>query len=385
MIELRPGSFSNKGGELMARATVGALGADVDVAVEPWIAPYAERARLGLHQKLWVRRLGPAAGWPATLIPGPIRRRFGIVRDGDLTGVLDASGFRYTDDDRYGPRSARELATNAGRWRRQGTTLILLPQALGPFERPDVREPFLRALDAVDLVYVRDPVSAEHLARIAPGDPRIRLAPDFTIPLRGRRPDDLDTLVGGDPFVAIVPNDRMIERTSPEVGAAYLGFLEGVIRDVVDLGLRPVLVIHESTRDRAFVDRLRPALGADPRIVAMADPILLKGILGAARLVIASRYHALISAMSEGVPVVATGWTHKYATLLESFGCPGQLLDPRAAADERRVALAPAVDGPTRTAMVDALRRHTAEHVDATERMWTEVRDALRITGARSA
>ncbi|MBA2701419.1 MAG: hypothetical protein H0U58_06935, partial [Chloroflexi bacterium] len=49
-IEARPGSFINKGGELMMRAIVAELEGDADLVVEPWIAPYHDLARLGLHQ-----------------------------------------------------------------------------------------------------------------------------------------------------------------------------------------------------------------------------------------------------------------------------------------------------------------------------------------------
>ena len=377
MIEARPGSFINKGGELMMRAIERELGPDAGLAVEPWVAPYVDRARLGLHQKLWVRRLGPAAGLPAALLPRRARRRFGIVGEPDIVAVLDASGFRYTDDDRHGARSARELATNARRWHRRGSRVVLLPQALGPFRTTAVRDPFRRALDAVDLVYARDAESLAHLEELLPGDQRVRHAPDFTITLAGRAPDDLPGLVGTGPFGAIVPNDRMLELTSPEVAARYVDFLATSAREMTALGLRPVLLLHETTRDRAFVDRLAPALGRDPRIVSTHDPLALKGTLGAASIVIGSRYHALISAMSQGVPVVATSWSHKYATLLEAFGCPEQLLDTRATADEIRARIAVATDGPVREAMVHTLRARTVEQGAAVATMWREVRACL--------
>ncbi len=377
MIEARPGSFINKGGELMMRAIVGELGDDADLAVEPWIAPYRDRARLGLFQKLWVRRLGPAAGVPAIVVPAAVRRRFGVVAEGQIDAVLDASGFRYTDDDRHGARSARELEGNARRWRRRGKTVVLLPQALGPFRTPAVREPFVRALEAVDLVYARDARSEAHLRELTPGDERIRRAPDFTIALEGRRPADLEARAGPGPFACLVPNDRMLERTSPQVAAAYTEFLRTCAREVATLGLRPVLVLHEADRDAPFVERLRDALGPDPRVVAEADPLVLKGILGAATVVISSRYHALISAMSQGVPVVATGWSHKYATLLDDFGIPGQLIDVLGDPGELHERLATAVEGPPRTAMTDTLRRKAAEQTVQVKAMWAEIRGRL--------
>jgi polysaccharide pyruvyl transferase WcaK-like protein len=377
MIEARPGSFINKGGELMMRAIVEELGDDTDLVVEPWIAPYRDRALLGLLQKLWVRRLGPAAGLPVALVPRRVRRRFGIVGEHQIDAVLDASGFRYSDDDRHGARSARELAHNARRWRRAGKLVVLLPQALGPFQMPAVREPFLRALDAVDLVYARDARSEAHLRELAPGDDRIRRAPDITIALAGTCPPDLEALVGSGPFACLVPNDRMLERTALEVAEGYVAFLRSCAHEVSALGLRPVLVLHETARDAPFIDRLGDALGTDPRVVTECDPLVLKGILGAAAIVVSSRYHALVSAMSQGVPVVATGWSHKYATLLDDFGTPEQLVDVLADPGELRARLTVGVDGPARAEMSATLRRRAAEQAAGVASMWGEIRVRL--------
>ena len=33
-----------------------------------------------------------------------------------------------------------------------------------------------------------------------------------------------------------------------------------------------------------------------------------------------SRFHALVAALSQGIPVAALGWSHKYAELLGEFG-----------------------------------------------------------------
>ena len=382
IIEARPGSFINKGGELMMRSIVEELGEDADLAVEPWIAPYRERARLGLLQKLWVRRLGRAAALPAALMPNAVRRRFGIVGEGQIDAVLDASGFRYTDDDRYGARSARELERNARRWRRGGKVVVLLPQALGPFRTPAVRDPFLRALESVDLVYARDARSEAHLRELAPGDDRIRRAPDFTIALTGTCPPDLEALVGSGPFACLVPNDRMLERTAPDVAEGYVAFLRSCAHEVASLGLRPVLVLHETARDAPFIERLGDALGPDPRVVTERDPLVLKGILGAAAIVVSSRYHALVSAMSQGVPVVATGWSHKYATLLDDFGTPGQLVDVLADPAELRARLAVGVDGPARTEMSATLRRRAAEQARDVAAMWVEIRTRLGLPTA---
>jgi colanic acid/amylovoran biosynthesis protein len=46
----------------------------------------------------------------------------------------------------------------------------------------------------------------------------------------------------------------------------------------------------------------------------------LKAIIGQCQLVISSRYHALIAAMSQGIAVGTAGWSHKYTELLEETG-----------------------------------------------------------------
>ena len=258
--------------------------------------------------------------------------------------------------------------------------MVLLPQALGPFRTPAVRDPFLRALESVDLVYARDARSEAHLRELAPGDDRIRRAPDFTIALTGTCPPDLEALVGSGPFACLVPNDRMLERTAPDVVEVLRPALRDLGAQHVHWGARPE--DYETARDAPFIERLGDALGPDPRVVTERDPLVLKGILGAAAIVVSSRYHALVSAMSQGVPVVATGWSHKYATLLDDFGTPGQLVDVLADPAELRTRLAVGVDGPARTEMSATLRRRAAEQARDVAAMWVEIRTRLGLPTA---
>ena len=115
----------------------------------------------------------------------------------------------------------------------------------------------------------------------------------------------------------------MLERTAPEVAEGYVAFLRSCAHEVAALGLRPVLVLHETARDAPFVERLGTPSGRTRGSSPNATRSCSRASSGRPSIVVSSRYHALVSAMSQGVPVVATGWSHKYATLLDDFGTPG--------------------------------------------------------------
>jgi colanic acid/amylovoran biosynthesis protein len=271
-----------------------------------------------LFPKASLVRAGIEWGNAAGLIPARLRRRYGLILDREVDVVLDAAGFAYSDQWGVGP--SLELARATKRWQRRGTKVILMPQAFGPFENREIRRAICSAVENADLVMPRDATSYRNLTEVTGERDYIRQYPDFTNLLEGVVPDDFDS---GQCGVALVPNYRMIDKTSDVSGNSYVEFMKTCVRRLQELDARPFLLIHEGKDD----ERLAQAIsgGAVP-VVKEEDALRLKGILGASRAVVGSRFHALVSALSQGVPAVATGWSHKYTELFNDYGFPAGVL-----------------------------------------------------------
>ena len=321
IIEIRKAGFRNKGAELMLLAIVARLRSafpDATLAMTPSAPkgsePFAKLTALGIYPKASLTRFGIEWGDVATLIPRRLRQRYGLVLDRDVDVVIDAAGFAYSDQ--WGDRPAKELARATRRWRRRGTKVILLPQAFGPFTDPVIRSAIKQAVDNADLVMPRDAISYRYLTEVTGERDNIRQFPDFTNLVDGVVPDEFEAKKVG---VAIVPNHRMIDKTDDVASGQYLPFMIRCARRLHELNARPYVLVHEGADDERLAEQISSASGDIP-IIREDDPLRIKGILGASDAVVASRYHALVSALCQGVPAVATGWSHKYTELFEDYG-----------------------------------------------------------------
>ncbi|MBB3344862.1 polysaccharide pyruvyl transferase family protein [Luteimonas sp. RC10] len=280
--------------------------------------PYGDRHTYGLYQKIWFERRGmQKLGYVMDrLIPQPLKRAYGLVADREIDVVLDASGFAYSDQ--WGPFYPGFTAKSSEVWKRRGCKFILLPQAFGPFRNPKVAHSMRQVFNNATAIYARDRQSQNHVRSIYAGE--VRVSPDFTNlldPREGRS----DLLVAP---VAIIPNARMIDKVK-DGASGYLDFLASVSRN---LGPdKAFFLIHEGVDDLRVAERVNSGLAQPLKIVSHEDPLVLKWILSKCEMVVGSRFHALISALSQGVPTYACGWSHKYEELFSDYEVPECLID----------------------------------------------------------
>ena len=385
LIEVKGVQFVNKGAALMLRAVVGRLRAElpgVEFALTP--GPNAPFHRIAA-EAAWQRLRLPGAPVDVDALsyrlPQRLRRaarRYGIVTEADVDAALDASGFAYGAV--WGEAQLGATARELERFAAHRKPYLFLPQAFGPFSDSAATRRFGRALATAALVCARDTRSRDHLARIAgTAAGRIETYPDFTIAVPG---DPRAALRWGvDRATAlIVPNAEMQGPRNPDAGArrGYAPLLEALGRRLRTLGYRPRVLNHEGAADAALCSATRTATGGDP-VIDEDDPIAVKGVIGAAGIVVASRFHACASALSQSVPCLATAWSHKYGQLFDDFGVAEYVLDSAdpGVAEARLEALA--ADHEAVRARLEARR---AGLVARTEDMWSRVAAALG-TGPR--
>ena len=106
-------------------------------------------------------------------------------------------------------------------------------------------------------------------------------------------------MTGYEDAVIFVPNSRMLSERSFD--------LLSLVRSLQDLceriDKRLMFIAHETRDDVLLVNQLLE-IGVAP--IYEQDVKLVKGILGSCFAVVASRYHAVISALNGGTPCLAT-------------------------------------------------------------------------------
>jgi hypothetical protein len=327
-IEIKGINFDNHGAAMMLLAARERVG-DVNRLAAVAASDYDVRASYGLYQI--IRRAGPVNLNPLIeRVPARLRRRIGLVTDGEIDAVLDASGFAYGDD--WGAAKIRDrLYPALDRRKRTGMPVILLPQAMGPFEKEDVRKAFARVIDEASLVFVRDASTQAYVEGTFGARANVRRCPDFTIGLQGLRDPRHAKFVGRP---AIVPNHMMVRNADATTRTLYVDLLAASAAAARKAFGEPFVALHDARQDSALAAELSERLGKLDQLTEHR-PQVMKGVLADSAVVIGSRFHALVGALSHGTPVVAFGWSHKYAELLTDFGCPEALVAVETGAEEK--------------------------------------------------
>lgn len=338
IIEIKGVQFVNKGAELMLHAVLEKIyqnWPDAEIVLEPnRFSPYMKRAQLDAFQKLSIRKNRLDLNWIAYRLPAKLRRalkhRWGLVTEADVDLVLDASGFAYGDQ--WGSLKIKHLAAELRRYHRAGKKYIFLPQAMGPFSRNNDKRRLNKTLKLATLVCPRESDSLAFVLRVmgeisAPDN--VVKYPDFTNLVTGQVPE---YFANGQNKVLIIPNSNMVGSKNthkPAWKTNYVTMLTNAVAAIREQGLEPVLLNHEGDGDGELCREVQKLAGGKQiEYIEESHPVKVKGIIGASKAIICSRFHGCVSALSQGTPCLGTSWSHKYERLFDEYSRGDFLLTP---------------------------------------------------------
>jgi len=328
VIELRGVEFHNKGAELMLHAILGRIRKEMPdtifVMEKRASAPLKKQREVGIYTKVRVSKSRFGLSSAGVLVPKSIRRRFKLILEQEIEVVLDGSGFVFGDF--WGAAKAgQRLADHIQQWKKDGKKVILLPQAFGKFNDVALKKKMEIILNHADLIFARDRYSFDYLKSIEATQERVFLKPDFTNLIQGVHPANFINYQG---MVAIIPNHKLVESKVFKNRHDYLTFLHTLTDLVLKTGKIPFFLIHEGLKDLQLAQDVNLKFKKAIKIVQEDNPLQVKGIIGGSAAVVTSRFHGLVSALSQGVPCLCLGWSHKYSALMEDYNYAIGIITP---------------------------------------------------------
>ena len=240
--------------------------------------------------------------------------------------IVDVSGFALTSQ--FGARTSFSYLSNIVMAEKYDVPMYIFPQSIGPFDYSRtskiVLEPLLRSsLRYPELICPREQHGVDCLSPYTTDN----VEREFDIVLQNEE-YDLRNIYSGqvDPRepnvdsggVGIVPNSRVFERTNPEnIYTIYEESIKKLLNND-----RTVYILRHSREDLDICEEIKRRFDGQEDVVLLAEDfsaIELERIISQIDFLIASRYHSIIHAYKNQVPVIAIGWAVKYREILNEF------------------------------------------------------------------
>jgi polysaccharide pyruvyl transferase WcaK-like protein len=236
-----------------------------------------------------------------------------------------------------------------------GVPTVKAAQALGPFRTQPNRLLARLVLPRLAAVCARGARTRGHLDELG-----LRNVTDvadlaFSLDEAASLPATVDGTLAPvrDGWVTVMPSSvvrGLVQRDGDADQPDYVESMAGLVRDIRRrTGLAVVIAPHsyragqpEGRMNDGPVCREIAAKCADDPFVVLVDADLrageLRRLVADSRLLVTSRFHAMISGLATCIPTVVVGWSHKYREVLDDFGLARLGMDSAALARPGEVA-----------------------------------------------
>jgi polysaccharide pyruvyl transferase WcaK-like protein len=251
-----------------------------------------------------------------------------------------------------------------------GVEVIKVAQALGPFDRLANRAAARLALGRVAWIGLRGPETARNVERLGLRNAEPAADVAFLLEVDGEAEDDAAReLTTPGQVVMLIPS-AVVEELCRHHSIDYVDRMAQLAKGLTAQGHDVMVVAHSALEQGGggTIDDLpvcRRIAAASPAVLLEGerDPRHLRALIARSRLLITSRFHAMISGLATNVPTLVVGWSHKYREVMAEFGLEEWVLDLRAMTDD--TGLEAAVDLDRRSDEVRARMREALPDVRA--------------------
>lgn len=311
-VEIKNVGFDNKGAELMLRTLCKELNGFNLVITPNTRLHYDDFSKLGLKMRLDLPRGRILNIEKLTrFLPKRICSRIGVVNWNQIDTILDCSGLAYSDS--WGCKDAEETLKLFKSAKKVNKTIIMLPQAYGPFRDEKLQKIMKQIFDLADIVYVRDNVSLGHCQSIS--DRNFIFSEDFT---NIYHTSENAITPQENNYFTFIPNWRLVDK-----GQLSSEQLYSMISDAAEVAiannLKFRIVFHEG-QDYTILNQELKIKGFE--VFYSNDIRKLINALLESKCAVSARYHAVATLLSNNIPTLALSWSHKYRELLDIYDLP---------------------------------------------------------------
>jgi polysaccharide pyruvyl transferase WcaK-like protein len=214
-----------------------------------------------------------------------------------------------------------------------GVPTVKAAQALGPFESFPNKWLARLVLPRLFAICARGEMTRRHLDSLHLTNVHSVADLVFSLDDAVALPKDISEIVAaaGEGFIVVMPS--AVVRTLYEAnGGDYPNAMADVIRGIRDsTGCGVVIAAHSyragrpqgRMNDGPVCREIAALLSSDSQVVTLDVDLTareLRYLIAQGELLVASRFHAMISGLSTGTPTIVIGWSHKYLEVLDDFG-----------------------------------------------------------------
>ncbi|WP_439583475.1 polysaccharide pyruvyl transferase family protein [Dyadobacter bucti] len=251
-------------------------------------------------------------------------RIFSVHNPTDADIVLDAGGFQFSDQWKHTGEYLERIESYYKRLKENGTKVVLLSQAFGPFKTDSGKKCAEVLNKYIDVFIAREVVSRDYLIEAGVDQSKIWLYPDFTISASGVFPEQYAFAKNQ---VCIIPNQKMLTHANM-TEQVYVDLNRKMIEEIKKSGKNVFLLNHEGKGDLEICKKISGQFeDGQLKVITGLNAKEIKGVIGQSYIVISSRFHGVSSALNQGVPCLSTSWSHKYELLFKDFEINNSILD----------------------------------------------------------